>query len=191
MPYLAAMIAQTLKENKKVVFFLLRFLSVFGGFSLLYAVWIKSYGLEADPFSWFVGYNLQGLLGSENLRLYPIEGYAAIGLDYLGSNSVSLFEGCNGIAVFILFFAFVFAFKGRWSDLIWFVPLGIVVIHLFNLARLVALIMLAEQGHDALFHFMHKYLFSLVIYAGVFLMWVFWVRLALKRNKQKANENPA
>lgn len=185
------MIAQTFRENKKVIFFLLRFLSVFGGFSLLYAVWIKSYGLEADPFSWFVGYNLEWILGADNLRLYPIEGYAAIGLDYLGSNSVSLFEGCNGIAVFILFFAFVFAFKGRWSDLIWFVPLGLVVIHLFNLARLVALIILAQQGNDAIFHFMHKYLFSLVIYAGVFLMWVFWVRLALKRNKQKPNENPA
>ncbi len=170
------------EENKNVIYFLLRFLLTFGGLSLLYGIWIKSYGDLADAFSWIVGHHLQWILGHDALQLEQIAGHPAIAIDYLGSSAVSLFEGCNGVAVFILFFAFIFAFKGRWSDLLWFTPLGILVIHLFNLGRLVLLIMLAE-AESPWFHFMHKYLFSLIIYAAVFLMWVFWVRLAIKRNK--------
>ena len=86
------------------------------------------------------------------------------------------------MAVFILFFAFIFAFKGRWSDLLWFTPIGLVVIHLFNLGRLALLIHLS-QSNSELFHFMHKYLFTLIIYAAVFLLWVVWVKLVLKRKR--------
>lgn len=177
----------TLRENKKVIFFLLRFLLVFAGFSLLYGWWINSFGEKADPFSWWIGNQLVYLFGAENLSLEMIPGEPSIGVNYLGSSAVRLFEGCNGIAVFILFFAFVFAFKGRWSDLLWFVPVGLVVIHIFNLLRLALLIHLSHNN-STLFHFLHKYLFTLIIYAAVFGLWVFWVRLALNRNKNAQNQ---
>jgi len=168
---------QLIQENKRVLFFLLRFLSAFGGLSLLYAFWVDSFGEKADTFSWFVGRHLQLLFGAENLKLEQILGHPAIAVDYNGSSAVSLFEGCNGLAVMILFFAFVFAFKGKWKDLLWFVPLGLGIIHLFNLGRLALLIYLAH-GNSPLFHFMHKYLFTLIIYAVVFGLWVLWVRRA-------------
>lgn len=171
---------QVLKANRKVLFFLLRFLGVFGGLSLIYGLWISGYGNLADPFTWWVGDNLTLILGSDNLSLMQIEGYPAIQIDYKGSIAVSLFEGCNGLAVMILFFAFVFAYLGRWTDLFWFVPIGMFFIHLFNLGRLILLIHLAQQN-SPFFHFMHKYLFTLVIYAFVFLLWFLWVRLVAKR----------
>jgi len=166
-----------LQENKKVLGFLLRFLLSFGVLSLAYAFWVDSFGTEADSFSWFVGRNLQLLFGAENLQLEQILGHAAIAVDYKGSSAVSLYEGCNGMAVMILFFAFVFAYKGRGKDLAWFVPFGLVVIHLFNLARLAILIQLAHES-SAMFHFMHKYLFSLIIYGAVFGLWLLWVKRA-------------
>lgn len=175
-------IKSVLRENKKVVFFLLRFLLVFGGLSLLYGYWIDSYGDDADPFSWWIGHQLVWLFGSENLSLEVIPFHPAIGINYMGTSAVSLFEGCNGLAVFILFFAFVFAFKGRWSDLLWFTPAGLLLIHAFNLLRLSLLIHLSHSNSD-LFHFMHKYLFTLIIYAAVFLLWILWVRLALRRTR--------
>ncbi|HCS20721.1 MAG TPA: exosortase family protein XrtF [Bacteroidetes bacterium] len=175
-------IKSILLENKKVVFFLLRFLLVFAGFSLLYASWVDSYGDKADPFSWWIGHQLVGLFGESVLSLENVAERPAVLVNYLGSPAVELFEGCNGVAVAILFFAFVFAFKGRWSDLLWFVPAGLVVIHAFNLLRLSLLIHLSHNN-STLFHFLHKYLFTLIIYAAVFLLWVLWVRLALNRNK--------
>lgn len=181
------MLPKVIQENKKVLYFLLRFLSLFGGLSLIYAAWIKSFGDKADTFSWWVGYNLRFLFGADRLGLQQIDGHPAIAIDYLGNTAVSLFEGCNGAAVFILFFAFVFAFKGKWSDLFWFVPLGLALIHLFNLARLSVLIVLAESG-SSYFHFMHKYLFSLIIYLAVFILWVGWVKLVNYRTKSKKDE---
>ena len=176
-------IRQLIRENKKVLFFLLRFLGAFGGLSLVYAFWVDSFGDKADTFSWFVGRNLQLLFGAENLKLEQILWHPAIAVDYNGSSAVSLIEGCNGLAVMILFFAFVFAFKGNWKDLLWFVPLGLGIIHLFNLGRLALLIYLAH-GNSPLFHFMHKYLFTLIIYAAVFGLWVVWVKKAGGRGQR-------
>lgn len=170
------------QENKKVIYFLLRFLLSFAGFSLLYAYWIESYGNQPDPFSWLIGQQLVYLYGAENLVIERISGHPAIGVFYHGTNAISLYEGCNGIAVAILFFSFIFAFKGNWMDLLWFTPIGFLVIHGFNLMRLSLLIHLAQNNSD-LFHFMHKYLFTLIIYVAVFALWVIWVRLALKRTR--------
>ena len=169
-----------IKENKSVVYFLLRFIGAFGILSLIYAYWVDGFGENADSFSWFVGENLTWVFG-DDLALGAIPGHAAIAVDYKGNSAVSLFEGCNGLSVMILFFSFVFAFRGRWKDLLWFVPLGCLIIHAFNLGRLALLIVLAENNSQ-MFHFMHKYLFTLIIYAAVFLLWIIWVRMALNRN---------
>ena len=176
---------QTLQENKKVVFFLLRFLGVFGSLSLIYGAWVKSFGEKADTISWWIGYNLRFLFGPDKLQLSQSTIEPSVDITYLGTTAVTLFEGCNGIAVMILFLAFVVAFKGKWLDLAWFAPLGLLVIHVFNLARLSILIVLAQQQSE-FFHFVHKYLFTLIIYSAVFLLWVLWVKLAIRRNKQHA-----
>ncbi|MHB1277096.1 MAG: exosortase family protein XrtF [Bacteroidia bacterium] len=175
-------LTKILQENKKVLFFLLRFLGAFGGLSLLYAFWVDSYGNEADAFSWMVGRHLQWVFGAENLLLTPMDGQALINMDYLGISGVDLYEGCNGMAIMILFFAFVFAYTGSWKDLLWFVPLGLFVIHVFNLIRIALLILFLEGGNEIMFHYMHKYFFTLIIYGAVFFLWVFWVKLANKRN---------
>jgi len=164
------------KENRKVLFFLLRFLGAFGSLRLLYAFWVDSFGKEADSFSWFVGRNLQFLFGADNLQLEQLFGHAAIAINFHGNSSVSLFEGCNGLSVMILFFSFLFAFGGSWKKAVWFAPSGVLIIHLFNLGRLSLLVLLVREN-EVLFHFMHKYLFTLIIYMVVFLLWVFWIRI--------------
>jgi exosortase family protein XrtF len=169
-------------EHKAAVFFLLRFLIVFGGLSLAYGYWIKSFGDRPDSFSWLVGKHLGFFL--KGLQLEEIPGTAAISVIYGGNAQVSLFEGCNGIAVMILFFAFIFAFKGKYKDLLWYAPLGFLVIHLFNLFRLALLILLA-RAESELFHYMHKYILSLIIYSAVFLLWLGWVRLVKKRRENE------
>lgn len=175
-------IIETLQANKKVLFFLARFLGMFGGLSIIYAYWISTFDTAPDSFTWWVGDHLKLLLGQNILDLKAIEGYPAIQVIYQGDDTVSLFEGCNGLAVMILFFSFVFAYKGKWMDLLWFVPLGLAIVHLMNLGRLILLIRLAEQN-SPFFHFMHKYLFTLVLYAVVFALWFGWIKLVAKRNK--------
>lgn len=172
---------ELLKENRKPLFFLLRFIGMFGVLSLAYAFWLESYGLQPDSFTRMVGQHLQ-VLFQQQLLLADLEQHAAIAIEYKGQYAVSLFEGCNGLAVMILFVSFVFAFKGQWKDLLWFIPIGLLIIHLFNLARLSALIWLSSYNSQW-FHFTHKYLFTLIIYAGVFLLWVWWVSRIIRSKK--------
>ncbi|MDX5319993.1 MAG: hypothetical protein LPK45_02875, partial [Bacteroidota bacterium] len=74
---------QTLiKENKGVLFFLMRFLGVFGGLSIAYAAWIDSFGTKPDTFSWFVARNINFLFGG-SLNLYEFPGHPVVSIDYL------------------------------------------------------------------------------------------------------------
>jgi exosortase family protein XrtF len=84
-------------------------------------------------------------------------------------------EGCNALAVMILFMAFVIAFKGNIKKTIAFIALGIIAIHLLNIIR-IALISIAIYHYPQYQHFLHGVLFPLVIYGFVFVLWVLWVK---------------
>src|SRR5690606_31173306 len=135
-----------IRENIRAIFFLLRFILVFGVLSLLYGAWVKSFGEEADSFSWFIGKNLVWLAGEDTIQLASMPGEPSIAVHYRGNHAVSLFEGCNGIAVMILLLAFVVGCNGRLLNMIWFSVVGFVIIHLANLGRLWLLIRLADSG---------------------------------------------
>ena len=175
------MLKKIYAEYKAPINFLLRFFLTFGILSLLYAFWVKSFGTEADSFSWFIGRNLELLAGKQNMSLSQVEGQPAIQVWYKGKQSVSLFEGCNGVAVMILFFAFLLAFKGTLKHTIVYAVVGIFIIHLFNLGRLMLLVVLS-QNNEKWFHFAHKYLFTLIIYAAVMLLWFVWVKYFSRLN---------
>lgn len=175
------------QQFKVPILFIARFLAVFVCGSLAYGAYIQSLGNEPDVFSWFIGNNLKSIF-QEDITLRQIEGYPAIELLYKGNSLISLFEGCNGMAVIILFFSFIIAYRGRWMDAAWFSVAGIVIIHLANLLRLSLLLFISAYNNDW-FHFMHKYFFSLVIYLVVFALWAVWiVYIAPKKIKNEIQD---
>ena len=103
-------------------------------------------------------------------------------LKYQGKNILAVYEGCNGINTMIIFVAFLFAFGPVTKTLIWFVPLGLSIIHIVNLARIALLFWVSIYNPDYMY-FMHKYFFTAVLYIVIFLLWVWWVRklTAVKR----------
>lgn len=94
--------------------------------------------------------------------------------------ALSVYEGCNGINVMILFVAFVVAFGGPLKKMAWFIPAGLVIIHLSNLIRIAMLFFVAEY-YEQYFYYIHKYAFTAIIYVVVFLLWVIWVMRFNKR----------
>jgi len=80
---------------------------------------------------------------------------------------LSVYEGCNGINVMIVFVAFLAAFGGSLKKMSWFLPAGIILIHLSNLARIILLYFVAV-GYRHYFYYVHKYIFTAVIYMMVF-----------------------
>lgn len=164
---------------KPTFFFLLRFGLIYGLGSLLYSFFVAYHDPKPDPITKGVSRNLMLVMNAleQPIELFDVEDYPYVGVEYNGESSVSVFEGCNGIAVMILFVAFVVAFKGSNSKaMIWFIPLGVLSIHLFNLLRL-GLLIVINHFYTSMFHFYHKFLFTGVIYLFVLLLWIAWVKM--------------
>ena len=170
-----------LREFKPTIIFLLKFGLIFGLGSFLYGWYIKSYqNLEPpqpDPITNWVATQTNAVvnaLGYDAKLWYP-EDQPLVVVYIVGyeDDNVTFYEGCNGINIMILFLAFVMAFGGNNRARLWFIPSGLVAIHLFNLIRLGSLSIMATVSHSA-FHFFHKFAFTGVIYAFVLVLWYFW-----------------
>jgi exosortase family protein XrtF len=87
---------------------------------------------------------------------------------------ISVFEGCNGLNVMIVFVAFVLAYSGPATKICWFVPGGLILIHAMNLFR-VAMLYYMARFQPLYFYYFHKYLFTAFLYAVVFGLWWLWI----------------
>jgi exosortase family protein XrtF len=90
-----------------------------------------------------------------------------------GKALVHIEAGCNALVLMAFFAIFILAYPGPTKKKLWFIPLGIFIIHLINLGR-VSLLSYNKYTHDANFDFNHKYLFSIVVYLAIFGLWMLW-----------------
>jgi len=91
----------------------------------------------------------------------------------LNNNKVLIGEGCSGLELFLIFFAFLLLFKGPIKHKAWFVPFGFLIILTLNTIRIAVLSYLAGY-YPSFLHFNHKYTFVLLIYGTIFLLWLWW-----------------
>jgi exosortase family protein XrtF len=170
-----------LKEFKPTILFLVKFALIFGIGSFAYGSYIKSFhnpeNPKPDSFTNWVAVQSNGMLhmlGYKTKLYYPEKSpIIDIYIDNEEQNGVAFYEGCNGLNIMILFVAFVFAFSNNYKTMLWFIPAGLVAIHIFNLLRIVSLTIMATVNSTA-FHFFHKYAFTGVIYVFVFFLWYLW-----------------
>jgi exosortase family protein XrtF len=95
-------------------------------------------------------------------------------ISWNNSRIVSVFEGCNGINVEIVFLTFLVSF-GPWNlRLLWFAIAGSIVVYVMNITRIIFLFWVTIKVPDY-FYFVHKYLFTASIYVIVFALWLWWV----------------
>jgi len=173
------------KEFKPAIRFLLIFVGLYFIGNLIYGLYISSKGnapdemtnLIAHQSAWILnnvfGYEVSAILNDAGPTVFLRAGQDVV---------LNVFEGCNGINVFIVFIAFLIAFNGNSKRLLWFIPAGILILHLFNLLRIVFLYWTAIRFHSY-FYYVHKYIFTGVIYAVVFILWIIWVYQLNDRKK--------
>ncbi len=157
-----------------------RFLAIFVGFylsmNILYGLWISSYDLQADAVTSIVTRQSSALLNifGEDTTTKPKALAPSITIVNSSGVVISVFEGCNGINVMIVFLSFLFAFGGQWNKLIWFLPVGLVLIYIANLGRVMTLYYVAEYWQDY-FYYVHKYVLTAFLYAIIFALWWWWI----------------
>ncbi len=177
-----------ISEFKPTILFLIKFFGIYLMSNLLYGAWITHWEPKPDP--------VTHLVTEQSAAVIRILGHAVEVHDYPDkpttyiqlrqSSIISVYEGCNGLNVSIVFLAFLFAFGPYTKAMIWFAPLGLLIIHLANLARIILLFWVSLYEPDYLY-FTHKYLFTAFIYLFVFLLWIWWV-MKLARPTLKQDE---
>ncbi len=160
-----------MKSSKFVYIFLLKALSLYLIWFFIYEQWLLKVG-------WLDNIVINNLIYISELLLkifnYPYFVYEhSIGID--GSHGVFVGVPCNGLDLIALFVGFILIFKGEWKQKIWFIPLGILIIHLLNAFRVFLLILIAKSNPEWL-EFNHKYTFTIILYLFVFLGWMIWVK---------------
>ncbi|MDL5051583.1 exosortase family protein XrtF [Oscillatoria amoena NRMC-F 0135] len=176
-------LAEQIKEFKPTILFLVKFLAMYFIGNLLYGWYVTSWYPFPDPMTqWVTGQsawtlNQFGWETTAHNHVVKPTTYIA----QAGKAIIAVYEGCNGLNVAIVFLAFLFAFGPVSRSMLWFVPLGLAVIHLTNLLRIILLFMVSIRLPDFLY-FTHKYLFTAFIYLFVFLLWLWWVLKLSKRS---------
>lgn len=166
-----------MKSNKFIIIFIFKALALYLLWYFIYEQWLMKVG-KLDEII------IDNLIFTTNKILIYL-GYVTFVYDHVfgidGSNGVFIGTPCNGLELMALFSGFVLIFQGNWKNKLWYIPLGIIIIHLLNIARVLALAIIAKVAPETL-DFNHKYTFTLILYSVVFLGWVVWVKkFAIKK----------
>lgn len=166
-----------LKEFKPVILFLLKFLGIYLIGNLAYGFWITSYYPGPDPATVVAtehSSHVLNILGWSN-QVETTDDKPISSISSGGYKIVSVYEGCNGINVAVVFVSFIFAFGHLRKMVVWFTLLGFLLIYLANITRISLLFIVAQELPDY-FYLTHKYLFTASIYLIVFGLWIWWVK---------------
>lgn len=177
------------KEFRPAFLFLAKFLAIYFIGNLIYGIFIESFRDKPDPLTWSATKQsavVLNLIGFETSAVInPLA--PTVFLKENNKTVLNVYEGCNGVNVMIVFVAFLFAFRGSLRTLLWFLPLGILVIHAANLAR-ICLLFYSAIYNEQYFYYFHKYFFTAILYLIVFILWGFWaIRLYNKKSVQQVS----
>jgi exosortase/archaeosortase family protein len=94
---------------------------------------------------------------------------------YVPTNSyVKVNHGCSGLKQFLQWIVLMTFFPGPWKKKLWFIPLGLIIIHLVNIFRIsgLSVVVIYWPQH---WHFIHDYVYRPFFYVVMFGLWVWWV----------------
>lgn len=128
------------------------------------------------PSAWFV----------ENLLRIEITTVNQTKTMYFSNNGyIAVNRSCSGFKQILQFVLLMIFFPGFWKRKLWFIPLGILIVHITNLFRIIGLsvvVITFPQYWD----FSHDNLFRPFFYVVIFLLWVWWVEKLAKPETKKA-----
>ncbi|MGL4598180.1 MAG: exosortase X [Bacteroidia bacterium] len=161
--------------ERKLLRFLLFFILIYLGWYIIYELFIHPWGkLDMLVINDTVAHTQQLLhLFGYDVFVSNNETVRTVGID--GTHGLWIGDPCNGLTLFALFLSFIVAFPGAWKHKAWFIPTGILLIHLLNIIRVTCLCMIVKYNPTWL-EFNHTYLFQLLMYGFIFLLWMIWIK---------------
>jgi exosortase/archaeosortase family protein len=173
------LISKITPKDKFILLFLLKALLLYLVWFCTYDLWLKKVGVLDNLIVDNLVYLSVQFLDFFDYLLYVDHHKVGIHGAY---SSVFVGKGCNALELFALFTGFILIFEGNWKHKLWFIPLGVLVIHLLNVVRILALIFSGTVSQSFL-EFNHKYTFTIAMYIVTFIGWMVWVKYFASKAK--------
>jgi len=167
------------QKNKPFFIFLLKFGGTYMVLSVLYWAYLSQYNTEKNEVD-----GITHLVSDQSAwvaRVFGKDAYvqhheseASYRFFVYGKHLTRIVEGCNAVAVMILFVAFIVAFSSTFKRTSLYIVTGLVIIHLLNLIR-IALLNIGLYYYKGSGPLLHDIVFPLFIYGVVMLLWIAWV----------------
>jgi exosortase/archaeosortase family protein len=89
---------------------------------------------------------------------------------------ITINQSCSGLKQILQYLLLMLIFPGPWKHKAWFIPMGIVIVHLTNLFRIagLAVVTITIPQH---WDFAHDNVFRPFFYVVIFMLWVWWVEV--------------
>ncbi len=159
----------------------IKFVLLGGG---LYLLWLLVYHLvikEYTTWDYWLNYSIV-YFSNQLFSLFGVETFIEVESNHvLLMKELSMHGGvwvgdnCNGFKLFSIFSIFILAFPGNIISKIWYIPVGLVIIHFANITRVMALLLINDYN-PAYLDFNHNYTFTIFVYGIIFLLWLFWIK---------------
>ena len=93
---------------------------------------------------------------------------------FQSGSGTTIIWGCSGLKQMFIWMCLILTVRGGWKQKTWFIPLGWICCHAFNILR-IFLISLFIEYHLDWFPVLHDYIFKYAFYAMMFGLWVLFV----------------
>ncbi len=90
-----------------------------------------------------------------------------------GNGYVAVNPSCSGMKQFYQWIILMLLYPGPWKHKLWFIPMGLVIIHIVNIGRIVGMTFVTinlPQYWD----FIHDWMMRPFFYVVMFMLWAWW-----------------
>lgn len=134
--------------------------------------------MEANKYLMHLFFNIDLTNGYEIVmfqgRMEP-QGYV-----YLCNNVLYIIgSGCLAHELMFYFAGLIIVIPGPWKHKLWYIPAGIIAIHIMNILRMFGL-SITQFYFKEYFDVIHHGVFRMIIYAITFIFWVIWINYYAK-----------
>jgi exosortase/archaeosortase family protein len=101
---------------------------------------------------------------------------------------ISIIWGCTGIKQLFIFSGIMICYFGPWKKKLWYIPTGCVILTVYNIIRIGSIVLLTK-GHGERFDSLHNGIFRYIYYGIIFLIWLYWEEVIVKKHKLKTHDD--
>ena len=171
-----------LQSHRTLAVFLAKMLVAYAIWFVVYDLWLLPDGRLDEWLSVNVATWTAALMGLFTAQAFADGRYVAY-----QNAAIIIEDGCNGLAALSLFVVFVLAYPGTGLRRALFIPAGLAIIVVTNVARCASLLVISARW-PSIFEDVHGFHALFVFYVVIFVLWVVWTHIG---ERQESVPQPA